>query len=299
MIKRILLIVIFLLVIFSGPASAGSRIFVVQSARLPPYENALDGFKSAIDKSVTRYIVSEHKNKDIEKEIEKSDPAFILAIGYDALKKVKNIKHIPVIYMMVLNPRDRFMLGDNVSGIQMVVSPKTQLQYFKKTLPEKSNIGVIYNPDFSNDFMMMAHDSAQEEGITLINIVVKDPVNVPSAVMKARKGIDALWIIPDVTVLTPEIIEFLIIYSIENSIPIFTFSKKYLETGALLSVDVDPREMGKQAAKLALDMLDKNTDSRAVDLPAEKGILSINMKIADKLGIQFNQEVIENYSVME
>ena len=68
-----------------------------------------------------------------------------------------------------------------------------------------------------------------------------------------------------------------------------TFSKKYLDLGAILSVSFDPFDMGKQAGDMALKLLDHKKVS---DIPAErvrKVIVHKNNIAAKMLGIELKE----------
>ena len=52
--------------------------------------------------------------------------------------------------------------------------------------------------------------------------------------------IDILWMLPDATVVTDETVELLLRFSFQHDVPMFSFSKKYVEVGAVASLDVDP-----------------------------------------------------------
>ncbi len=110
--------------------------------------------------------------------------------------------------------------------------------------------------------------------------------------------INAYWMLPDLTVVTPETVELLFLFSIENRIPVITFSNKYLEMGALMSFDIDTRDIGKQAGETANNILSgmdvknmKMTDARKINI-------NINRKTAKKLGITMNERMFGNERLM-
>ena len=56
--------------------------------------------------------------------------------------------------------------------------------------------------------------------------------------------------VPDVTVITPETIDAMLLFSFRNRIPIFTFSDKYVEMGAMAAITVEPRDLGAQIGEI-------------------------------------------------
>jgi putative ABC transport system substrate-binding protein len=68
-----------------------------------------------------------------------------------------------------------------------------------------------------------------------------------------------------------------------------TFAAKYVDTGALVSLDIDGFDMGKQGGEMANRILLDGT--RVSDIPnteARKAVLKVNRKVAKKLGINLN-----------
>ena len=92
--------------------------------------------------------------------------------------------------------------------------------------------------------------------------------------------------LPDLTVLTPETVEYLLLFSLEQEVPVLTFSDKYLEMGGLLSIGVDPYDMGRQAGELGRRILSAPKARQSDFVFARKGLVTINSTVARKLGIQ-------------
>ena len=290
MAKNFFLIILFL-VTFPWPVLADSEILVFQSVRIPLYEDALKGFLSVSNPEIKRLFISEVKTSDLTKEIKKTDPPLILAIGRDALLSVKEIRNIPVVYIMVLNPHSILAHDDNFYGISMNIPPKKQLEKFTNAIPGLNNIGMIYNPDNTGELARNAVKAAEKSGIKLITGKAQNAGDVPPMIKDMADKIEAFWMLPDITLMTPETIEFLLITSMERRIPILTFSHKYVEIGALMSLGVDPYDMGRQAGEIAQKLLDGTAKGDGKIIFARREVITLNMKIAEKLGIELNQEL--------
>ncbi|MFZ2948374.1 MAG: ABC transporter substrate binding protein, partial [Desulfuromonadaceae bacterium] len=76
---------------------------------------------------------------------------------------------------------------------------------------------------------------------------------------------DLFWMLPDITVITPETAEAILLFSLENNIPILTFSEKYLERGAMLSIGIDPFDIGRQAGEMAQTLFSSGESARHVE----------------------------------
>jgi len=106
--------------------------------------------------------------------------------------------------------------------------------------------------------------------------------------MDMKKKIDVFWMVPDVTVITSDTVEFLILFSMENNIPLLTFSEKYLELGAFMSTTIDPFDMGVQAGEMANKILRGKNGENIQQVRARTMIVSTNLMVAGKLGIHSN-----------
>jgi putative ABC transport system substrate-binding protein len=109
---------------------------------------------------------------------------------------------------------------------------------------------------------------------------------------------DLFWMLPDATVITPETVESILLLSLDYKIPILTFSEKYLELGAMLSIGVDPFDIGCQAGEMARKIF-SGASGDAQHADARKALVAVNMKIAGKLGITFDQRIIRTLKVMQ
>ena len=243
------------LIICHGVAGAGQEIVAVESIRVAPYEEAIKGFKSVCDARIKRLVVSELKGTDVVEKIHKIRPDMVLAIGMEALTRVKRIKNIPVVYLMVLNPQSIVSGEKNITGVSMNIPQESQLLTLLEALPDMKAIGLLYDPDRTGYLAERARDAARKTGIKLIAKEVHSSKRVPSLIKDMTGKIDIFWMLPDLTVITPETVEFLLLISLGNNIPILTFSEKYVELGALLSIGIDAFDIGCQAGEIAKKIL--------------------------------------------
>jgi len=113
---------------------------------------------------------------------------------------------------------------------------------------------------------------------------VRGSSGVPGALEGLRSSVDLLWMLPDPAVTTAESVEYLLRYSISRNVPVFTFSRKYVDMGAVASLDVDPYDMGVQVAELAKGAI--SGGRWGVHAHARKTRVTFNVKTAAKMGIK-------------
>ena len=66
---------------------------------------------------------------------------------------------------------------------------------------------------------------------------------------------DALWLIPDRTVISESIVKYVIKEAFLRKIPVIGYNRFFYETGAALAFVFDYKELGQQCAKKALSIL--------------------------------------------
>lgn len=293
--KMLLYVFLFLFIL---PASVSAfDIVAVQSLNIKPYNDAVKGFESACGCKLERFVVSEMKDIDITKEVREARPDVIIAIGSDALEKVSSVRNIPVVYMMVLNPKSFISNRTNATGISMQINPENQLSVLKKTLPGAKRVGLLFDPLKTGDFVNKALVAAKASGIELVAKEVRSSQDVPERLKDLKGEISVFWMLPDLTVITPETAEFLFLSTLESKIPVMTFSEKYLHMGALISLDLDAYGIGKQAWSITNKIL-AGAEMKFDEAEAEDAVITVNQKIAKKLGITIEKDILKNIRII-
>jgi putative tryptophan/tyrosine transport system substrate-binding protein len=289
--KIFLTFLLVLLLLFHVSEAFPQEILVVQNHKIKPYGDAYSGFKSLVNTRIAGVDYSFRNSNGAVEYLSGSKPDLILAIGMDALQKVKIFSGVPIVYLMVLNPSAMVHEERNITGVSMTISPEKQLAAIRKVLPSARRIGLLYDPKKSALFVKKAQAASKGFKIDLLAKEVGDSRFVPTALTSMKGAIDAFWMIPDTTVVTPDTVELLMLFSLENKIPVCTFSTKYLEVGALMSLDINAFEMGRQAGELAVKILSGKRVTEIPPVEADTADLVINESVARKLKVPINEDL--------
>jgi putative ABC transport system substrate-binding protein len=155
---------------------------------------------------------------------------------------------------------------------------------------------VVYNPEETGYLVREAEEAAPALGLTIVGRRASSPGEVVAALEGLRGQIDALWMLPDVTILNFEIIKYMMLFEYENAIPLYAFSDKYLKNSALVGLGIDAGDMGAQAGEMANRIL---SGADVADMPvahARRGELFLNVSTARKLGVELPDEALERAS---
>jgi putative tryptophan/tyrosine transport system substrate-binding protein len=277
----------------SAVSAFASDVLVLQSLHVKPFDDALRGFRNVCKGDTKTVMVEEAAGVDMARLVREERPRLVVAIGADALKSVKRIREIPVIYLMVLNPEKITGGAKNFSGVDMNIPPEKYLSLMEGLHLPKMRVGILYDPEQSGDFVKKVQQTARAKGIEITAREVRKAKDVPEALSAMKGSFNLFWMLPDSTVVTPETLEYLLLFTQQDRTPVVTFAGKYVDTGALASLDIDGMDLGKQAGEMANRVLD---GARVSDIPrteARKAVIKVNRKVAAKLGI--NLAGIENF----
>jgi putative ABC transport system substrate-binding protein len=277
---------------FSNPAGA-SEVVIVKDADIKPYRDAIQGFKSACACRTVEVDVSENVNE----KIKTSRPDAIFVLGTQAFRKVRQLNTLPIVYTMVMPSETASVTGEAVFGISMDISPDTYFTTIAQLFPKARRIGLAFNPDHTGSFVEEAMAAAKDKGFTLIAKTMKNGHQLPSLLNELSDKIDLFWMLPDSTLISGESVDYLMLFSFQKSVPVFSFSKKYVERGAAAALAINPYVMGIQAAEL-LQMKSGNRTVAARSY-ARSPRLIVNRKVVSKLGVKINEEILKNAEQVE
>lgn len=280
------------------PLFASGETLILQSFPLKLYDEAIEGYSSISKSKVQIVITSGVSDTEIAIKAHKLQPKMILVLGQDALAKSRLITSIPIVYIMVLNPQPFYQGADNITGVSMLIDPGEQLSKFRLFFPTIKNIGVLFDPAKSEDFIGRAKRISYKFGIFLLPKVIHNPTEVASTISAIKDKVDALWMIPDTTVINLASIDSFLLTSINYHLPVLTFSSKYTEKGALISIEIDPFDIGRQAGEI-YNMIMSGIDVKNIKKTYTRdGSTTVNLLIAKKLNILVNHNALDKAKVV-
>jgi putative tryptophan/tyrosine transport system substrate-binding protein len=287
------LVFFFLLLSFAYTYAESDRktVLIVQTTGIRPYSQTVEGFKSICRHETRKLVLSEAEGLNIFREIRSIKPDLILAVGAEALLRLKAIKDIPIVYAMVSNPDSLPVSGTNITGVSMNIAPEKQLSLIGEVFPDFRRVGLLYNAGKSGQFAKHAIYAARETPLKVVSREIQYAKEVPFQINSLKDKIDVFWMIPDENVFSPESTEYLMLFSFENKIPVLTFTEKYLAMGAAISLSIDANDIGRQAGEMAEKVLAGTKVSGIKASYARKAVVSVNPVVARKLGRSIDKEI--------
>jgi putative ABC transport system substrate-binding protein len=284
--------------IWDTPASTGAttEIVILKSSEIAAYEEAVKGFTAT---APTGAIYTEYDlrgdlelGKKLAKKIRASNPALVVAVGLKAALAAKlEITEIPVLYMMILDPMKHQLTAPNITGTLLEIPVERQFKLLRNFLPTRHRLGILYDPTKNAAKMREAEAQALANEFQLQGFPVTTEKDVPQQLRTLLSNVDALWLVPDSTVLTDESIRFILESALAQQVPVIGFSPEFTRLGALLSLSVNYGEVGRETGLLAKRILDGERILPLKPVPIERLKVTVNLKTARLMGMTFPKEL--------
>lgn len=227
-------------------------------------------------------------------------PDLILTLGTPATtlaKKDLEGQTIPVIFAPVNDPVQSGIVasldkpGGYFTGIRAGATDSKALEWLLKITPNAANIFVPHIPEDSSSVQSLKSlsEAAGVLGVQLTIVEVHNADEVKAAAASMPEDVDGVFVLRSgtITANAAQLVEA----ADARRIPVATSVTDLVTSGALVAYGPDYFEMGKQAARLADQIL---RGTKPADLPVETGelYLNINLQKANQHSITVSDEIL-------
>ncbi len=281
------------------------------------FNTTIDGFKT----QMAEYGYVEGENITYDVQMSNADPAKMAEISQKfvsdkvdliftttnnaalAARTATEGTSVPVVFTFVIAPVQTGVVSDiarpggNLTGVlnPLDLFIGKRIEFLLKIDPTATRLWVPYDPTYPTSTII--HDElvkiAPALGVELVDLPIVAPADVVTALASyTEPPFDAVIIFPELTVQQPESWNAILAYANENKLPILANTPPQVEQGALFGYFSDNVATGKQAARLADQILKGN--SKAGDLPIETAeqFLTINLQAANLLGLEVSDALL-------
>jgi putative tryptophan/tyrosine transport system substrate-binding protein len=268
------------------------EIAILNSSSIAAYDQAIKGFKATGPSGAiyTEYDLQGdlEQGKKLARKIRASEASLVVAVGLKAALAARvEIVDVPIVYMMILDPSKHPLNASNITGTLMEIPAERQFKLLRTFLPNVHQLGVLSSSSNRNGTLTEAAAQASAYGFRLKQFPVEGEKDVPQQLRALLSTAEGLWLVPDSTVLTNESIGFILESSLAQRIPVIGFSAEFTRLGALISLSVSYGEVGRETGRLARRILDGDLKLPAKPVPIERLKITVNLKTARFLGIEF------------
>lgn len=289
-------LIFFLLVCVAAAVPIDSQadphtIAVLLSRKIKPYIQILKGLEQGLEKkepySLDIFTIqrdAQNKNHIKTKLIEKKYGLF-LGIGPEAAELIWSmaaLRHRGKLFSGILHPQKIHHINESSCGISLQIPVSTQLAEITTSLPDIKKIGLLFDPAHNLFFSNTAGVSGRHLGVEIIPLKVNSRSDIPRILKNNINGIDSLWMIPDPTVITKKIVQYVIKQALYRKKGVIGYNGFFIKSGAIFAFELDYQQIGIQTAdKVAAHFAGEKCDTT---VPSFKK--TINAKILRQLDMQ-------------
>ncbi|MHB8910678.1 MAG: ABC transporter substrate-binding protein [Syntrophales bacterium] len=291
-----LLSAVFCLVFLEATALHGAemrapKVAILVSQNIRPYIEAVEGMSAILSEgtSAKLQVFSFDKFKGKSRDVliqsltgERFD--LVIAVGPEAVRFASEepaLEKTPWLYSMVLNPPRVTGRTDTACGIPLDIPAQRQLEVITQGITAVKRIGLLYDPRYNSDFFSKAAAEASLHDMKIVPLKVSSKKDIPLVLKQYWDDIDALWLIPDQTVISESIVQYIIKEAVFKKIPVIGYNRFFYESGATLAFVFDYEELGRQTGRLAANVLKGRACEK--ETPVFHGWL--NRRVIEKLGM--------------
>ena len=288
----------------SDSASTGGskkyRIGITQIVAHPALDSAREGFKAAFKEAgIDADFDEKNANGEaatanlIANSFVSSKVDLIYSIATStAQAAAQSTNTIPVVFSAITDPESAGILKNNVTGVSDRVDIKQQLQLLLKLDSKIKKVGVIYNSSEQNSKVQVddLKAAAKELGIEVVEKSVIQASEIPQAADALTRESDAIYLPTDN--LVASVVNLLTDKATAAKKIVFGAESAHVKGGALITQGIDYYEMGKQAGKIAIDIL-KN-GKKPSEIKYQRMSLNdivVNGKTMAALGITLSEDI--------
>jgi putative ABC transport system substrate-binding protein len=267
------------------------KVAVLVSRDIRPYIEAVEGMSAVLAESANAKIEVfslekiKGKGRDVLKEnLAREEFTLLVAVGPEAVKfafEEAAPGKTAWLYSMVLNPPRVSEKAGIACGIGLDIPAQKQLEMIARGLPSVKRLGLLYDPRYNADFFRKASTEAASLNLKSVPLTVSSKKDIPAVLKQNWGNIDALWLIPDQTVISESIVQYIVKEALFRKTPVIGYNRFFYESGAALAFVFDYEELGRQTGEMAASVL--------AGKPCEKELPVFrvwqNLRVINKLGI--------------
>lgn len=265
-------------------------IAVVVSLRIRPYVEAVEGLVAELEKAGASFQIfyledmPDPSPQVFESFFPPEKFTDFVAVGPESGRFLsQNWKaNRPLFFMMILNPEDVLKPAGASCGVSLHIPVPVQTRRIAACLPEARTIGILFGSSHNSAFVSEASQSTSDIPLRILPLPVSTPRQIPQTLKASWDRLDALWLIPDRTVISERLVHFILKESLLQGIPVIGYNRFFYESGALLSFIIDYEAVGRKTAQRVLRHGGKKENCSPMAPPYQ---LWLNLRVRNRLGI--------------
>ena len=275
------------------------RIGITQIVAHPALDNAREGFKEAL-KEAGIEVEYDEKNANgevatanlIANTLVSSKPDMIYAIATPTAQAAAQATNdIPIVFSAITDPESAGIIKENVIGVSDRVNIKQQLELLIKLDPKIKKVGVIYNSSEQNSIVQVndLKKAAGELNLEIVERSITQANEIPQATEALIASSDAIYLPTDN--LVASVVNLITEKATGAKKIVFGAEAAHVNGGALITQGIDYYELGKEAGKTAVEILNGKKASEIKFKTMELNDIVVNSNTLKVLGINLPEDI--------
>ena len=299
-----------------GADAAEYKIGISQFAPHPALDAATEGFQEAFDDAGIKAefdlqnAQGEQQNAvTIAQSFADSDVDLVLAVATpSAQAAAQAIADKPVLFTAVTDAVEAELVesneapGSNVTGTSDAVPSDAlegQFGLIVELVPDAKKVGIVYASGEVNSEVQVkdATAVAEDMGIEIVTQTVTTANDIAQAT-EALGDVDAIYVPTDNMVVTG--VASLVKVAEEKQIPVIAAEAGTVEGGAIATMGIDYKALGKQTGEMAVKILKDGADPAKTPVEFAKVLANtVNPGAAERMGVTLPDSLLKGADIVE
>ena len=276
-------------------SNARESISLLISDDIEEFNEAADAFIDNADRNVevfrlhgdraTAYRVCESLQTD--------SPPLIVAIGAKAAWAARQrLPTVPMVYAMVEHPERYGINGATVTGISLEAPPDLILSQFRLFAPNAGSLAIFTSNSDNTPLIERSRDTAEGLGYEVSIFKIENNKDLRKSLVYIHKNVDAIWLLPDDKVITPDNFYSIHTTAVRNHMPTLANSELLVKAGALIGVTASYQSIGRQAAQVSSLILNGDKSMYGSVLQPDEAQVIVNVDTKEQIGLEVDPIVL-------
>jgi putative ABC transport system substrate-binding protein len=277
------------------------QVVVLFASGVEAYAEAVDGLRSGLGALLQSAVFIDVKAPQAESEIADAvrpgSQRLVITVGSEAFTALASRSTDAVLIPTMTLRSDAARAGTTLQragAVHLDVPVTNLLTELKVMFPRRNRISMIRNPLHDGAEPALA-GWARQQGFALPTVDCSRAEDLVRIFLSLKGKADFVIVLPDSSLYNNTTVTPLIVASLENQLPLVAFSSSFVRAGAAVGIYPDFRDIGSQAASLALRYAaahaaaSGSTQAAMPDENPRKLQVAVNQRVMRLLGLDYQQ----------
>ena len=278
-----------------GPSLARDAPAILRSDESSAYDLPVQAIQRSLGGLATVHDLQGDRQvaEKVVRELRLDPPPVVVALGPKAAFAARNgLFESQLVYLMIDDPERYGIPGPGVTGVTEAVPPSALMAQLQLFLPGVETLGVLVG-DLSSPELGVLEEAAKAAGLELVVAALDEERDARDAWRDIRGELDALLLIRDPVVLTPENVRYLVDETRRQRVPLLSPTEVLVRVGALMCVAPDHELAGEQAARLVQQILAGTPADELLPVDPMAWRVVLNDDTVRRLGVEIDGMMLD------